>query len=366
MDIEYPLALLLFLCIPGVFAAKQKCLPRTGFSCVSFIGKNLEPGFFKKYSPDISAILFMACVIMALVNVRYSVFEEKVQLESRWIMLIQDLSGSMNRPGSRQGSTLGDITLEGVRAFIDMRDTDDLIGLIAFSGHAKLISPPTFDKKILIRKLDLLQRESDSAIFRELSAGGATNASYGAWLGLCTFFMLLPEENQPSYDELRNFRHSLLGKTLKTIAIPEKLKQVNFGHGMVIVMFTDGRIEANTTDKDIQKGLPNFVNIVKLLRKLGIRFYLIVTGKTINPDVKAAIETVRNNRSGGRIFYMPRRFDPETINAAFKTIHEMEKNKLLVKVFQKKKETRQIFASASMFFLLLYCIMNISPYFRRI
>jgi hypothetical protein len=42
--------------------------------------------------------------------------------------------------------TLGDVALEGARAFINMRHKDGLIGLIGFYGYAKMICPPTFDK----------------------------------------------------------------------------------------------------------------------------------------------------------------------------------------------------------------------------
>ena len=114
---------------------------------------------------------------------------------------------------SDEGSrlTLGDVALDGARAFIDMRSTDDLIGIVAFSSFAKVIAPPAFDKDILKKKLELLSRRADSFIFRELTVGGATNASYAAWLAVCVFFMLLPEENQPSYEEINDLRYALVG-----------------------------------------------------------------------------------------------------------------------------------------------------------
>ena len=56
-----------------------------------------------------------------------------------------------------------------------------------------------------------------------------------------------------------------------------------------LVLFTDGRIEANKTDEDVQKGLPNFVNVIGLIGKLGVKIYLIVVGDDVNPEVKAAM-----------------------------------------------------------------------------
>ncbi|UCD87389.1 MAG: hypothetical protein JSV01_06435, partial [Desulfobacterales bacterium] len=262
----------------------------------------------------------MTCSILAVANIQYSSIWHKTYLESKWIMIVQDLSGSMNRPGGEAGLTLGDVALGGARAFVDMRHKDDLIGLIGFSSYAKMICPPTFDKDILKAKLDLLSRESDSIVFRELTVGGATNASYAAWLALCTFFMLLPEESQLSFEQLRDFRFSLVGKTLKRVEVPEKLKRIQFGHGMAVVLFTDGRIEANKGDEDARKGLPNFVNVIELIKALGVKIYLIVVGGEVNPEVEAAIQSTNKESRVGRIFYMPRTFSVEKIKEVYGNI----------------------------------------------
>jgi hypothetical protein len=368
MEFQYPYALILLFLIPGAVYFKKTYRRKTGFSAVAFIPKALEPRFIKKYSADSLGMAFIFFSILALANIRYSSSFQETYLESRWIMIVQDLSGSMNRPGDEDGyRTLGDISLEAVKAFTEMRQKDDLIGLIAFSSYAKLISPPTFDKAILKEKIDLLSRKSDSMIFRELSAGGGTNASYAAWLAICTFFMLLPEENRLSFEELRDFRYALLGETLTDITIPDKLKKIEFGHGMAVVLFTDGRIEADKSSEDIRKGLPNFVNVVQLMKKLGIKLYLIVVGGEVTPDVKSAIENSESNENAaGRIFYMPRSFDLKQIKAVYSKIHEMEKNRLLLKISKKKKDTRKIFAGIATGMLIFYGLLQIIPRFRTI
>ncbi len=326
------------------------------------MSESLQPNFIKRHGSDIFCVSFMLSSIFALANLQYSSFWQKTFLESKWIMIVQDLSGSMNRPSAEHRQmTLGDVTLEGAKAFIDLREEHDLIGLIAFSSYAKLISPPTFDKEILKEKTKLLSRGSDSIVFRELTVGGATNASYAAWLALCTFLMLIPEENQLSFEELQDLRHSLLGKTLKKVFIPNRLKKAEFGHGMAIVMFTDGRIEANKSDEDVRKGLPNFVNVVKLIKKLGVKLYLIVAGGEVNQELKDAIEMQEGEKSIGRIFYMPRAFDLQKIKEVYSRIHEMEKNKLLVKMVKKKKDTRQAFALFGMVSLIAYCFLKVAP-----
>ncbi|MFH0812269.1 MAG: VWA domain-containing protein [Pseudomonadota bacterium] len=367
VKLQYPWAFVLLLLIPAVVYLKRKYARKTGFSAVSFVPPHLEPNVFKKYGTEVLGILFLVCSILALANIQYSSVWQKTYLESKWITIVQDLSGSMNRSsGEGELGTLGDVALEGTRSFINMRQKDDLIGVIAFSSYARLIAPPTFDKDILEAKLGLLSRGSDSIVFRELTVGGATNASYAAWLALSVFFMLLPEEHQLSFKELDDFRYSLLGKTLRKIEIPEKLKRVKFGHGMAIVLFTDGRIEANKSEEDVRKGLPNFVNVVQLIKKLGVKLYLIVVGEEVNEEVRKAVENQEDGTSVGKIFYMPDTFKVEKIKEVYRDINEMEKNRLLVKLTKKKKETRSLFTGIAMGFLMLYCFLRHTPWLRKI
>jgi Ca-activated chloride channel homolog len=250
-------------------------------------------------------------------------------------------------------------------SFIAMRHEDDLIGLIAFSSYASLVTPPTFDKEILKKKLFLMSRESDSIVHRELAVGGATNASYAAWLALSVFFVLLPEENQLSIEEIDRLHHSLLGRTLRRVEVPEKLRRIRFGHGMAIVLFTDGRIEANKSDEDVRKGLPNFVNVVKLIDQLGVKLYLIVVGGDVNPEVKMAMESGNGRGPAGQVFYMPRTFQREKIEAVYEKINDMEKNRLLTRMQKKKRETRWIFSWVAWGLLGAYCFVPLTRWFRR-
>jgi Ca-activated chloride channel family protein len=367
MSIQYPWALLLLALIPPVLIARKKYAVRTGFSRVSVLGQDLQPGLVKAHGTDLLAGAAMILIVLAVANIQYSSYWQKTYLESKWIMLVQDLSGSMGRPSDESGgATLGDVALEGASAFVDMRHKDDLIGIIAFSNTAQLIAPPSFDREILRKKLELLSRKSDSAVFRELTVGGETNASYAAWLAVCVFFMLLPEETQPSYEQINDLRYSLMGESASSIKIPDFFKKTSFGQGMAIVLFTDGRIEANKSSEDVEKGLLNFVNVINLVKQLGIKLYLVVVGGDVTREVRLALEGPAGGSSAGHIFYMPRTLDRKQITAVYNKINDLEKNRLLVKLEKRKKDTRGPLALLAAGILAAFCFVRLLPSMRKI
>lgn len=366
MSIEYPWALLLLAVIPAALGAARKFAVRTGFSRVSVLGRNLQPGPIRAYGADVLAGTALFLMVLAVANVQYSSYWQKTYLESRWIMLVQDLSGSMGRPSDETGSTtLGDVALEGAHAFVDMRAPDDLIGIIAFSNVAQLIAPPSFDREILRKKLDLLSRKEDSSVFRELTVGGETNASYAAWLAVCVFFMFLPEESQPSYEKMNDLRYLMMGRSDSTVVIPDTLKNINFGQGMAIVLFTDGRIEANKSTEDVEKGLLNFVNVVELVKQLGIKLYVIVVGGEVTSEVRLALEGPSGESAAGKIFYMPRTLDRKKITEVYTMINELEKNRLLVQLEKRKKDTRWPLALAAAGMVSAFCFVQLLPSMRK-
>lgn len=367
MSIQYPWALLLLPLIPAVLIAGRKLAVRTGFSRVSAIGPDLRPGPLKAYGSELLAGAAMLLIVLAVANVQYSSYWQKTYPESKWIMLVQDLSGSMGRAVDESGSvTLGDMALQGTSAFIDMRREDDLIGIIAFSNIAQLIAPPSFDKEILKKKLDLLSRKNDTPIFRELTVGGETNASYAAWLAVCVFFMFLPEESQPTYEQINDLRYSMMGENAASIIIPARLREIQFGRGMAIVLFTDGRIEANKSNEDAEKGFLNFVNVIGLIRQLGIKLYLVVVGGDVTAEVRQALEGPEGGSASGRIFYMPRTLDRTQLTAVYNEINRLEKNRLLVKLEKRKKDTRGPLAVAAAVMLSALCLLRTLPATRKI
>ena len=367
MVIQYPWALLLLPLVPVLFVFRQRRAVRTGFAGVALLDRGLRPGLFKAHGADCLAAVALILLVLAIANIQYSSYWQKTYPESKWIMLVQDLSGSMGRPGDEGGTfTLGDVALQGASSFIDMRGKDDLIGIIAFSNVAQLIAPLSFDKEILKKRLELLSRKNDSSLFRDLTTGGETNASYATWLALCVFFMFLPEENQPTYEQINDLRSSLMGRANIQNSIPARLKNIHFGQGMAIVLFTDGRIEASSGGDGSDMGLLNFVNVIGLVRQLGIKLYLVVVGGDVASEVRLALEEPAGDPTAGHIFHMPRFLDRNQITAVYDNIHRLEKNRLLVKLEKRKKDTRGPLAMAAAIALAACCLLRVFPAARKI
>jgi hypothetical protein len=178
--------------------------------------------------------------------------------------------------------------------------------------------------------------------------------------------MFLPEESRPSYEQINDLRYSLMGESVTAIDIPDRLRRIDFGRGMAIVLFTDGRIEANKSAADVESGLLNIVNVIELVKRLGIRLYLVVVGGDVTGEVRRALEGAGGGSSAGRIFNMPRTLDRGKITAVYKYINNMEKNRLLVKLEKRKKDTRGVLALAAAALLAAFCLGQRLPSVRRI
>ncbi|HPD61513.1 MAG TPA: hypothetical protein PKV48_07135, partial [Thermodesulfobacteriota bacterium] len=119
-------------------------------------------------------------------------------------------------------------------------------------------------------------------------------------------------------------------------------------------------------NEDVKKGLLNFVNVVELVKELGIKLYFIVVGGDVNSEIRLALEGPEGSSPAGDIFYMPPTFSRQTIMEVYKKINDLEKNRLLEKIFKRKKDTRWPLSAAALGILALYCIVQATPQFRKI
>jgi len=63
---------------------------------------------------------------------------------------------------------------------------------------------------------------------------------------------------------------------------------------------------------------------------------------------------------------MPKTFDRKKINAVYNKINDMEKNRLLVKLEKRKKDTRWPLALAAAGLVAVYCFIIMLPSMRKI
>ncbi len=332
LELEYPLALLGILLCPLILWLRQRTRSKLPFSAIGNHLRGLQASRWKRHYDSLIFTAVFFCLVLALANPGYARRTVEQFIESKWIILTLDLSGSMRRQIDRfSRATVGDVALEGLESFVDLRREGDYIGLVAFSSFARLLAPLTSDRGLLKRKLNLVHSQNRSRIYRELGAGGGTNASEAVWLALSVFFSMLPEERRLTTEEIGGMRQFLLGEPGTLLDIPLKLRRKGLGTGMAVILFTDGRIEPRLR-AHVQRGqLPNLINIIALMKALDIRFYIIAVGGQVDAAVEEAMQPVAGQPSIGRIFPLARGFDREQIQQVYREIDTLEANRNLIR-----------------------------------
>ena len=365
MGFEFPAVLLLLFLLPFLLLLKRQKRQRLPYADVGGWITPRKRGFWKKYYDDSIYCLVFISVILSLANFGYSEQLTESFFESKWLFLALDVSGSMKRATSMSSDkTLGDIALEGVQTFIDMRAKEDYIGIVGFSSYAKLVAPLTFDRNLLQKKLALLHGDQQSSLYRELSAGGGTNVSEAVWLALSAFFSMLPEENRLSTYEIAGLRTFVLGPPGTTPDIPVRLRGSNLGRGMAVILFTDGRIEPALRASGGGEG-PNLVNIIELMKTIGVKLYIISVGGDVDTAV-ADIMAREGVAKLGKIFVTAKDIDRDTILEVYREIDRLEKNRNLARLTTVKKSTRYHFAALAFLFMSSHFLLRSVPGFRRL
>ncbi len=360
MGFEYPQALLLVLLL-GCLVRRPKRMLAVAFAPATIFAKELQPGWWQLNLPRLLAYGVFICLILAMANYRYAEKLQKSSRESRWLMLVQDLSGSMYRPaGKVVGETFADVALDGLSSFIKRRPPEDMIGLVAFSSFARLLAPLTFDRQIIEDKLKGLDRREASRLTRQLTVGGATNASYAVWLAMSSFFMMLPKEARPTFAELKDLRYLLSGESSEKVAVPARLQGLGLERGVAIILFTDGRIKVSGNGRDQDRGLPGFVSLIRFLERVGIRLYIIA----VDGKVETKVEKVLNV-GPGHLFKVPGHLSRTAMREIYREIDSLEKNRLLTFNENVPRQTRSGFALAALGFLGFLATLRIMPAFVR-
>lgn len=365
LHVGHPWAFMLLLAVPAVLVLRRYMREKLRFSYVDKSLGALQPVSFIRYYEIILFIVGYLCLVLSVADIGYASQEVKEYIESKWIFLTLDMSGSMQRSINRfSDETLNDLALDGIEKFIDIRSSSDYIGLVAFSSVPKLLAPLTFDRNLLRSKISLLRRKNNAQIYRQLASGGGTNASDAVWLAVSAFFSMLPEENRLTMDELADLHNFLLGAPEKLFDIPEKLAHHDIGTGKVVILFTDGRIEPTTRAHKRRGKVANLVNVIELMKAVGIHFYIISVGGEVDATVRNAMEGV--GQDVGRIFVTSKSLQKQTIDDVYQEINTLESNRNLTRVTEVSRSTRRLFALVGWVMVLIHLLLRNVPCLRRL
>jgi hypothetical protein len=368
MSVQHPEALALFALIPVLVLLRRRTRPKQVLTYTGALLEPVRPSFWKRHYEDVLYGLTFALTVLGIANIGYSrtVIEELI--ETKWLMLALDVSGSMKRPANEYSEkTLEDLALQGVEDFIDMRRDDDAIGIVVFSSRPRLLTPLTFDRGLLQRKLNLMRGKHQSRVYRELSAGGGTNAPEAIWLSLSVFFSMLPEEHRLGTEEIGRLRQFVLGAPEAFIPVPEKLKRVELGTGMAVILFTDGRIEpTRRVHGPAKREVPNLVNVIRLMKAIGVKLHIISVGGRVDDRVRQSMEGGAGEGRVGRVFVTSKGVDRETMNEVYSEIHKLEANRILSRPKTEARRTRSIFILAALGVMSAHLLLRSIPGCRRI
>ncbi len=232
--------------------------------------------------PKLVAAGALGCILLALMEPVIPRSEGQVQSQGLDIVLVLDLSSSMQEimdlsPPSRsmqsltfsnrdpsprrlKGKTRLDTVKETLRGFVSRRK-DDRIGLVVFSDHAYVVSPLTFDHDYLIQYIDIV----DDQILR-----GEGMTAIGDGVGLANFLM-----ERQSRNDRRN-----------RVIIVFTDGEYNFGRDPVEAL-TDSegaQIRVHMVGVDLEEDVkqkPAVVRLVEKVKQMGGRYYTADTTRQL-------------------------------------------------------------------------------------
>jgi Ca-activated chloride channel family protein len=319
MTFAYPWALLFLLLLPVLAWWKGKRARRTAFvySSVQLV-KSIAALRTSRASKILAGLrwLVLALLIVALARPRLVEGRSNVKASGIDIVVAMDLSLSMGSEDFQENGQRVNrlyIAQKVLKKFIEGRP-NDRIGLVAFSGKAYLVTPPTLDHDFLQQNVDRLNLDTIK------EAGTAIG------LGLSAALNRLRELDSKS---------------------------------RIVILMTDGQ---NNTGKvtpltaaDAAKALKVKVYTIGVgTRGLAPMPYPTGNGGKIYQmepvDIDEAQLTEIANRTGGRYY---RADTTETMERIYKEIDQLEKTEIEMKKFQRYTELFPFVLAAGLFILLL-------------
>lgn len=367
------LLLFLFLLLFS-FSRWRKRKASLGFPNLASLNSKIpKPSWLKKNFVPLTGGLAIFFFVLALVNPLHNVERSREVKETRLIVMVEDLSGSMY--SETDGISKVNLSLNAAKKFVDLRLSEeinsDYISLIAFASYSKLITPFTNDPNVILRGINLLRRD-------DCEVGSGTEASEAIWLSINLFLNYLPKDERPTVGELMSMRNSLYGGDGGDVWLPESLREKDFGKGKILVFMSDGEFYLPSPSQGSVKAnyygygysssyTPNLVRAVRLMRLLGIKCYFLLTEPNLDDRIKNELFSIskhRNVNSVGHIFELEENLG--NINKIYRQIDELEKTELILQGFSQKKGGGNLFFHIGLMFFLLHIFFRYIKNFRKI
>jgi Ca-activated chloride channel family protein len=160
MKFENPYLLILLLLIPLLLWWRGRRRPTVNFPDGQLL-KNMPVTLAVRIQPLLPALyaLGLACLVFAMARPQRGMQESRVNTEGVDIVLLLDLSTSMDTPDFAKNGrrmTRIDSAKEVISDFIQKRK-DDRVGMVAFSALPYSVAPLTLDHRWLVQRMDGLR-----------------------------------------------------------------------------------------------------------------------------------------------------------------------------------------------------------------
>ncbi|MBM3199967.1 VWA domain-containing protein [Candidatus Woesearchaeota archaeon] len=367
--LQRPEAFLLLLLLLPLLLLRKKKKNQLGFPNLKGLTSKIpQASWMKRNLLKILEALTITLFVIALANPLQTVEKSREVKETRLIVIVEDLSGSMYNSVDYYNPSLGSrhiLALDSAHKFAGLRfdntkePSSDYLALIAFADYSKLICPFTNDMEIIHRRIEFL-KVNDGQV------GGGTEISEAVWLTINLFINYLPKEERPTVGEIMSMKEALIGNDEGDIWLPKSLKGKDFGKGKIAIILSDGEFYISSA-YDIRGKTPNAIRAIRLMRMLGIKSYFILMNPQVDPRLEKAITSAKNEkelRTAGQILAL--KPDMSNIDRVYDKINELEKTQLILEDFRQKKGTSWAFTLLGFVSLVVYAFLSYSKPFRRI
>ena len=315
MRLANPILLLLLLLVPLLVWLRYFVLRKATmqFSSAGVL-KSLPTSWRVRLQPLLPVLyaLGLACLVVALARPQRGLQESMVRTEAVDIILLLDLSGSMDEKDfvkNRRRISRLDATKDVVERFLEKRP-DDRIGMVAFASLPYAVAPLTLDHGWLTQRME--------GLHTRMLDGSRTAIGDG-------------------------------------IASAVNRLRESEAKSKLIILLTDGSQNFGTLSPE---------NAARAAEALGIKIYTIGAGGAgrggfFRPRQEIDVETLQKvaDASGGK-FYRAR--DLETLDAVYAEIDQLEKTDIEVEQFTRFEEISKGWIVAGILLLVVEQVLGLT------